>query len=208
MDIKRVCVLLSVILMCCSCTETIPVKPFSDPVSVPNYNRCEVELGGYFNEKYGWIKVGKRGVVKLRFTIPQNAFSTNTDTSSRRTIRPSTLSDNRVIFYIDDTTVAAGDITAIEVKDNSENDSIEFKTASSFGKIGYVEQSKRSIVVKLSDGEGSLYSKSDSFPSPSEAWSGFATSNRSTVLLTTDSYRRRTGITEVFTVDTIAANCF
>ncbi len=193
-----------------SCTLRVPVQTLETREAVAEYFYCRIDLEGYFNEKYGLINSGKRGAVIVQFTIPQYAFSKSENSGGRKLYKPSNNSDNRVIFYVDNKTVASGIVDSIIISDNSVNDVVEFRASNSFGGIGFVGQGKNSLMVKLSDGQGSILEDIENLPFEKSAWNGFITSNNSTVFLTSetyDSYRNRTGVSEVFSVDEVKAEC-
>ena len=202
--------LLPIVVMCFSCTLRVPVQALETPVAVANYFYCRISLEGYFNEDYGLTKSGERGMVILQSTIPQQAFSKNGYPVSKKLYKPSKKSDNRVVFYLDKKTVASGIVDSIVISDNSLNDIIEFGVSKSFGGIGFVGQNRNSLVVKLADGKGTIFEGIEKMPFEQSAWYGFKNSSYSTVFLTSekyDWYRNRTGVSEVFTVDEVKADC-
>jgi len=202
--------LLSFLAMCVSCTLRVPVQTLETPVTVAEHFYCRISLEGYFNEKYGLINSGKRGTATVQFSIPQRAFSKSENPARKKRYKPSKKSDNRVIFYIDNKSVASGIVDSIVIGDNSVNDFIEFRVSKSFGGIGFVGQGRNSLMVKLSDGQGTILEGIENLPFEESAWNGFITSSNSTVFLTTetyDSYRKRTGVSEVFSVDEVKAEC-
>jgi len=202
--------LIPFVAMCMSCTLRVPVEALETPVAVAKHFYCRVGLEGYFNERYGLIKSGKRGVVIVQFTIPQHAFTKSENSAGKKRYKPSRNSDNRVVFYVDNKTVASGTVDSIVIGDNSFNDFIEFRVSRSSGGIGFVGQGRNSLIVKLSDGLGTILEGIENLPFEQSAWNGFITSRISTVFLTSekyDSFRRRTGVSEVFSVDGVKAEC-
>jgi len=194
-------------LVLTACTETIPVKPFGTLASVPDHVSCEVVLGGYFHQVYGRKSIDDRATAKLQFTIPEAAFVNHQSDSKVRKYSTTQEADNRIVFYVDGKTQASANITAIQIRDGSRNDSIEFHVASASGKIGYVDQNKNSLFVRLSDSAGIVLSDPNDNADKDRDWTGFIDAKQSKIHLTDDTYRKRTLQTEPFTVDDIKKRC-
>jgi len=207
MNIFRRLALLSIIFVLSACTETIPVKAFQDQKLVPGHLNCKIELGGYFHEKYGRKSTGDRAVVKLQFTIPEAAFDDKLNAGKKRKYKLAANADNRIIFYVDGVTQAGAQLTSIQFWDNRRNDSVEFNIKSTFGRIGYVEQNKGSLFVRLSDSTGLALSELSDKTGKDRDWSRFIDKKQSVVHLTDSAYRKRKIQTEALILDEINKVC-
>jgi len=104
-------------------------------------------------------------------------------------------------------TQAGADLVSVQIRDGSRNDSIQFNVESASGKIGYVNQNKESLVVRLADSKGTVLSDPIDSDDKDRDWRGFIDEQQSELRLRHPAYRKRTIQTEPFTVDSITKRC-